>query len=285
MEVATEQLASPESDPVERPIPVSTSVDDIANDETPDTPAPEVDDSEEIEHDGSKYKIPKVLKDAFLRQSDYTVKTQTLAQQRQAFEAAQQQFAARQQFQQAHIQGVAKVMAIDERLAQFRQLDWNALTDADPVQAMKLDRQVRELQTQRAQQVQAIETAQARSTMDAQQATARGMQEARTQLAKDIKGFGTPEVTKSLTEVGKAFGYKPEELANVSDPRAVRLLHEAYLYRQLVAKAKTPEPVTNVTPITRVSGSGAVSTKSMSDPNLSDAEFAALRKKQIARRN
>ncbi len=38
---------------------------------------------EEVEYDGVVYEVPATLKDALLRQSDYTQKTQGLAEQRQ----------------------------------------------------------------------------------------------------------------------------------------------------------------------------------------------------------
>ena len=277
----TEQLAPQESAPVETPEPSNLFDADPIETESTETVEP-VDDSEEIDYDGEKFKVPSKLKDAFLRQADYTTKTQTLAQQRQEFEAAQQQFVQRQQFQQQHIADVAKVMAIDERLEQFNKLDWNALTDADPVQALKLDRQMRELQQQRNQHVQSVEQAQARMQYETQQSTVRNLESAKAQLAKEIKGYGTPELTKALVDVGKSFGYKPEELTQVNDPRAVKLLHEAYMYRQLVAKSKAKESV-EVKPITRVSGGGAAISKSLGDASLSDAEYNRLRREYISK--
>ena len=282
----TEQLAPQESttEP-EEAVPL------FGNEEAQDTDpveAPEVDDSEEIDHEGEKYKLPKKLaeewKNGRLRQQDYTVKTQDLAKQKTEFETAQQEFVARQQFQQQHIQAVAKVMAIDERLEQFSKLDWNALTDADPVQALKLDRQMRELQQQKAQQIEGLQQSQAKLTFEQQQATARRQQEAREELSKDIPGFGTAEVQKQLLEVGKAAGYKQEELANVQDPRAVKLLHKAYLYDQLIAKAKAPATTSaNITPITRVTGASAATQKSIGDKALSDADYNRMRREYIAR--
>lgn len=284
----TEQLAPQESTPEPEE---DNSLFPETNDEVQDTDpveALEVDDSEEIDHEGEKYKLPKKLaeewKNGRLRQQDYTVKTQDLAKQKTEFETAQQEFVARQQFQQQHIQAVAKVMAIDERLEQFSKLDWNALTDADPVQALKLDRQMRELQQQRAQQVDGLQQSQAKLTFEQQQATARRQQEAREELSKDIPGFGTAEVQKQLLEVGKAAGYKQEELANVQDPRAVKLLHKAYLYDQLIAKAKAPVTTSaNITPITRVTGASAATQKSIGDKGLSDAEYNRMRREYIAR--
>ena len=131
--------------------------------ESPEQPVieaekPEVtdDDGEEIDYEGEKYKVPAKLKEAFLRQADYTRKTQEVAEQKRDIERQAAEVQQRAQFNQQHVQDVAKVMAIDEQLAKYQGLDWNAITDADPVQAMKLDRQMRELQQQRTASVERI---------------------------------------------------------------------------------------------------------------------------------
>ena len=271
---------------LEQPATDSAVVEDLpeVDNEIVSTDEPEVQvesDDEEIDYEGEKYKVPKKLKDGFLRQADYTVKTQTLAEERRAFEAAQQQFVQRQQFQSQHIERIAEVKAIDHRLEQFSQLDWNALTDADPVQAMKLDREMRTLQSTRGQHVAAITQAQEHAATQTSQATARSLDEARASLSREITGYGTPELTKALSETAKGLGFKPEELANVNDPRAVKMLHKAYLYDKLVAEKKAPTPNT-VKPITRVSGATATADKSPSA--MTDAEFAKWRGRQIAQR-
>ena len=279
-----EQTATADSEDQAQPEIVDEQVTDTPTDE----PTQAESDEEDYELGDDKYRVPKTLKAHIdelkagnLRNEDYTQKTQTVAEQRKALEAERQEFVQRQQFHQQHLDKVAEVRAIDRQLEQYQKLDWNAITDADPVQAMKLERQMRELQTQRDGTVRELNETVTRATTEQQQATARQLMAAREQLARDIKGFGSPEVTKALTETGKAFGYKPEELANVNDPRAIKLLHEAYLYRKLVAEKKeSPKP--DVKPITRIGGAAATAQKSPSD--MTDKEFAAWRKRQIAQR-
>ena len=273
-----EDLEQPETDSTVEDLPeVDEEV--VSTDEPEQTPAES--DDEEIDYEGEKYKVPKKLKDAFLRQADYTVKTQTIAEERRAFEAAQQEFVQRQQFQSQHIERIAEVKAIDHRLEQFGKLDWNALTDADPVQAMKLDREMRALQQQRGQHVAAITQAQEAAAAQTSQATARSLAEAHATLTREITGYGTPEVMKALKATAKEIGFRDEELANVNDPRAVKLLYEASQYRKLMAKAKTAEKP-DVKPITRIAGATATAEKSPSA--MTDAEFAKWRQRQIAQR-
>lgn len=256
------------------------------------TPAPESDD-EEAEIAGEKYRIPKTLaahlkelENGRLRQDDYTRKTQEVAEQRKDFESRMQQLAVREQFQQQHIQAVAKVMSLDEQLTQYQKLDWNAIMDASPVEAMKLDRQMRELQQQRAQVVSGIDQSQQQQNLAQQQATTRQHQTALETLEREIKDYRTPEVQKALMETGLKSGFKPEELQNVTDPRSIKLLHKAYLYDKLVAKqitaAKPAAP--EAKPITRVTPGAGTNRKSINDPNLSDEEFNRLRRESLNRK-
>lgn len=270
------------------------------NIESSDSPADETgllgtleSDDEEIDIEGEKYRAPKKLAERLkeleqgsLRQDDYTRKTQTVAEERRAIEAERQQLVAQKQFQQHYIDAVADVKAIDKQLANYQRLDWNALSDADPVQAMKLDRQMRELQQQRTQIVSGIEQTSAQQAQAQQQAIARQRQEAVAQLQRDIKGFGTPEVAKELFETGTKYGIKDDEWKNLDDPRLYKLINVARLYDKLVAKQTTEAKPKSaeVVPITRVSpGSGAVR-KSITDPNISMDDYIKLRAEQRKRR-
>lgn len=277
-----EQPVSTDSEIQETPEIVEEEVIDQSADEA-ETP-----ESDEDDYDigDDKYRIPKKLKDHLeelkagnLRNEDYTKKTQSVAEQRRAFEAERQSFVEQQQFQQQHLDNIADIRAIDKGLEQYRRLDWDALSDNDPVQAQKLDRQMRNLETQRSQLVSAVETANARVAQERAQATTRTLGDARQVLTRDIRGYGTPEVMKSLSETAKAMGYQPEELANVNDPRAVKLLYEASQYRKLIAAQK--EPKAEVKPITRV---GGAATAEKNPSNMSDKEFATWRRQQIAKR-
>jgi len=272
--------------------PVQSNESESSTDETGLLGSTESDD-DEIEAAGEKYRVPKKLsahlrelEQAGLRQDDYTRKTQSVAEEKRAIESERQQLVAQKQFQQQHVQAVAKVMAIDEQLAKYQALDWNGLTDADPVQAMKLERQMRELQTQRTQIVGGIEQTSQQQAYAQQQATARQRQESVAQLQRDIKGFGTPEVAKELFETGTKYGIKENEWANLDDPRLYKLIDIARKYDKLVSQ-KTTEArptVAEVKPITRVTPGAGTNRRSLSDPGLSMADFVKLRQEQTRRR-
>lgn len=268
-------------------VDTSFSPDDIESEPEGLLSEPEPDE-EEIDHDGEKFKVPKKLKDAFMRQQDYTVKTQTLAEQRKAFEATTAQHEAeyqqRVQSQQQNLAEYAEVHSIDAQLKQYGEIDWNALTDADPVQAMKLDRQMRQLQQRRGEVVASVTAKQQTQHLQAQQETAKRLQEGRAVLEREIKGW-SPEVAKQLNDYGQELGFTAAELAQVNNPLAVKLLHKAYQFDQLMKKqvAEKPKPVTQEKPVTRITASKGTAAK---DPaNMSDKEFAEWRSRQIAQRN
>lgn len=240
------------------------------------------DELDEIEHEGAKYKIPKQLKDAFLRQADYTQKTQQVAEQRRAIEADREQFANIQKAQNQYLQEIAGVTAIDQRLQEFQQVNWQELMDKDPVQAMKLDRAMRDLQAQKQNLVGQIQQKRNQALNEQQTTFAKRVQEGEAMLARDIKGW-SPELKGKLATYGKSLGFSDTEIAQIADPRSVKLLHRAFMYDQLVQKQqKKPEPV-EAEVVTKVGASSGAVKKSPSQ--MTDKEFAAWRKTQIRARH
>ena len=112
-----------------------------------------------------------------------------------------------------------------------------------------------------------------------QQEIARRIEQGREVLAKEIPGW-SPETAKSIAEYGiSTFGFSTDEMAQVVDPRHVKVLHKAYLYDQLMQKAQAkPKPETETQPTRKVSA-GQASTK---DPDkMTTEEWVKWRQKQI----
>lgn len=285
-----EQLEAPDSEVTASPevapeASADTSFDSSLTDsdsESLDTETPaEDDDSEEVDYEGEKYKLPKKLKDALLRQQDYTQKTQQVAEQRRAIEAQAQQVQQHAEMSQRYVAEYAEVLSLDKELARYANIDWNQLTDADPVQAMKLDRQMRDIQARRDEVVSSVTQKQQAQAIEAQRIAQQRLNEGRAVLEREIKGW-SPETAKALSSFGKEQGFTDAELAQVNDPRTVKLLHKAWQYDQLMkAKTAKPEPVTQERPVTRITASkGTVKTPD----KMTDKEFAAWRRNQIRNR-
>lgn len=254
-------------------------LDDAGN---PITPEPE-DDSEEVEHDGQKYKVPKALKDSFLMHRDYTQKTQGLASERQAFEAERTEF---RELSAAEVNAHASILAIDNALKDFEQIDWRTWFARDPqaAQAAKLDYD--ELKDRRQRALGDYGKARETRVLQEQQATAKRMQEGHAELVRDIPGWGQEKATALLSFGQQHFGFSREEMSAISDPRMIKVLNAAFEHTQATAKQKAADKVQAqqaVKPAAKVGGgstpSGKVDDRTSTDDWMK-ARNAALSRKR-----
>jgi hypothetical protein len=212
-----------------------------------DTPE---DDGEEVEFDGELYKLPKKLKEAVLRQKDYTQKTQEVAEIRKRVEMREQYLEQAEKIQTVAFEKAAEMKALDNQIAQYLQVDWNALADQNPTEFLKLDRQYRQLVEVRGQKLGEIQTiAQERQTLESQtreRQIAEGQKELKRRLPKlDASMLGKIKETASGT-----YGFTATELGNIYDPRVVHVLHDAAKWRELQAgKPAIAKKVTEAKPI------------------------------------
>lgn len=124
---------------------VASKVEEVAEDveleledegpETEDEVQPE-DDSEEIEFQGAKHRVPKALKGAFMLHADYTRKTQELADSRRAWETERTQEAeAFNAFRNDQLVVATHHQALEslrQQRDQYANVDWATLQAQDP---------------------------------------------------------------------------------------------------------------------------------------------------------
>lgn len=198
----------------------------------------EDDDSEELEFRFGKHRVSKVIAEGVREiQRDYTQKTMALAEQRKAFEA-------QAKFQQEHWQESARVAALDERLAEFNQVDWNRLSDDDPVLWQKLFAQRSVLEGQRNQLAAQVAQKQQQMHLQSQQEIAQQMEASETVLKREIKEW-SPQLESNLQQFAvDKFGFGIDEVkASKANPQLYKLLHLAYVGDQLMKKqAAKPKP-------------------------------------------
>ena len=212
-----------------------------------------------LKYNGEEVEKPEEEVIALAQQGfDYTQKTQKLAEERkqietqaQAIKAQEQEFQQRVQLQSAVLQEIAKVTAIDEQLAAFQGVNWNALSDSDPVEAQKLFFQYNQLQTQRGQLAQAVQQKQQAITQQQAYSIQRMIAEGDAKLKAEIPNW-SPEVKKSLAATAKEYGFSEQEVSNLTDYRAVKLLHDAMQWRKLQAEAPvTQKKVASASPVVK----------------------------------
>jgi hypothetical protein len=265
-------------DPIEE-----DGVDSRLDDAEPEEPEEEAEDSQEETEAPQKLKLTRngeeievdieEAKNLAQQGYDYTKKTQEVAEQRkqvemyaQAIKAQEQAIQQQAALQQAFIKDIAKVESINERIAQFEGLDWSALSDQDPVQAQKLYIEYQQLQNKRTQSVNEIQQKQSQLQQHTQRQDAMRLEQARVDLLKAFPNWNA-DIAKELRESTKAYGYTDEELSMVTDPRLVKILHDASQYRKLQANKGT---VTNkVQGKPAVVKPGAKDTKRAADSSVS----------------
>lgn len=201
------------------------------------------DDFVDTEYEGKTYKVPKELKEALLRQSDYTRKTQEVAELRKAAEERARLVQSQEQLIAATFDKAVELRQIQTQLAQYDNLDWAQLSDSDPVQAQKLliarQNLERTLNAKANEYQQAQAQYQQLSHMQRQQL----LQEQSSELKSRLPEF-TADMAKRIRDTIKQYGYHDEELANVTDARLVHVLHDAMKWREL--QAKRPEAMKKV---------------------------------------
>lgn len=212
-------------------------------------PAQTDDDGEEVEYEGKAYKLPKELKDALLRQSDYTRKTQEVAEKRKQVEERETFLQASEQIRAAAFEKSVELHTIDQQIKQYNELDWNALADADTAQFLKLDRQFRSLVEKRNSVLGEMQTVWQKQQQQEAEHLSKLVQEGQKELSKRIPGF-SKEVQTKIAQTAEQYGFQAKELQGLYDPRQVHVLHDAMKWRELQAKtATTSNKVAQAKPI------------------------------------
>lgn len=179
------------------------------------------------------------LREGYLRLADYTRKTQAVAQERKAAEAAKAEAEiAKQQLMESLQYWAVPVV---------QEPDWAALARTKPPQeylAIKADWDARQGKAQKARE--AWEQAQAAER-------AQRVQSERDKLLEAIPEWRDQAKAKADAEKMMArardYGFSPEELAEVTDHRVFRALRDAAAYRELQeAKPAVTKKVASVQP-------------------------------------
>lgn len=263
---------------------VTESNDDSETEESSANEEP-TEDSEELDVDGFKISLPKSkaekLKAERMMNADYTRKTQEVAEQRKAFEAQREET---MRVQEETLNERATLIAVNQRLQQFDKVNWAQLNAEDPVTAQSLwieRTQLVEAQnalgTNISKKEQQIAREKEQKASEAQQSTAKQVRECFDVVARDIKGW-SPELARSLDKTANEFGFTNAELAQVKDPRFVKLLHKAHIADQLLKKQASSLPKPQLKPVPQVGGNSAPVKKRAEE--MSMAEYVKMRRAQ-----
>ena len=227
------------------------SAQDEASDDAEPTPL-------KVAFDGKEWELPPgtppevaagVKKMADELKADYTRKTQSVAEMTR--HAEERSKAVQQQAELVAVTStkVVELREVQRQIEQIEAIDFNALADQDPQQAIRLQAaHTRLLQQREAKQREFFETKQQAEALTAQQRQ-RALEQAAAELKKAVPDF-TPKMAQAIRENTRAYGFTDAELENVTDHRLVLALKDAMAWRQL--QAQKPQAMKKVTEAPKV---------------------------------
>lgn len=212
------------------------------------------DDTFELEVDGQTHVLPVALKGAFLRQADYTRKTQELAQHRRDLAAEREALAHEVAAHRSASADQLRLAALDHQLEDLRGVDWTAYAAKEPEAARSLWDAFQRLGAAREQLAAAVAHHGEKAELAAARHRADAMAETGRQLAREIDGW-SPELAAKLVAHAGSLGVTPDELAEAGDPRLWKLLHRSWR-ADAAERAAAPSSAPDVRPAVSVSGGG-----------------------------
>ena len=183
------------------------------------------------------------LQKGYSRQSDYTRKTQQLAQQRKEAEALQQDYAQRVQQLNQFAQNLQQQPDIPEPAWTSDPQAWERLRHEDPVQFVLEKDAARDRQLARQERAQQMQYLQSEQQQLQQQQFAQHLENERQNLLELIPAWTDREIAKTeKAEIRKfaqeKFGLTEQDLSAAYDSRLVAILYSAWQANKTTSQAK-----------------------------------------------
>lgn len=190
----------------------------------------------EVEYEGKTYQVPPELKDALLRQSDYTKKTTEAAERQRAIEQKELQIKVAEQERQFHASVKDDLTAIQELDFQIKQ--WKAVdvTGMSSEELWKLSRTVDGLKEKRAELSNGLNQKWAGFQQQQNTLLQEAKAKAEEHVSKAIKGWG-PDSKKAIREFASNQGFTQAEIDSIGDPRVINTLWKASQFDKLQAQS------------------------------------------------
>lgn len=228
--------------------------------------------------DETKLKLPKSqaqkIREAMLRQADYTRKTQELAEARKAFEAER---ATVQQASEAELTARANLSAIDRQLSEYAKIDWRTWQQQDPFAAQEAFTEYQLLKDAKTETTSYLGKVQQERTLQEKQEIATRMEQGAAEIAKEIPEWSKPEYRAKVKADGqKHYGFSSEDLDGIDDPKVVRALNDAVKWREHLAKEKKAQSLERQTEVAPAAKAGSQGRTNVTPATTNFAAFEKL---------
>jgi len=183
-----------------------------------------------VKVDGEEFEVTlDELRSGYQRQADYTRKSQSLAEQRKAYEA---NLNAVQQERQQYSQVLAQMADTQNlELQKYQQINWQQLKDEDPMEYME-----KRLEFQEARErVAAIHQERARVQQQTESEMMKVLQEKISSeaelLSKALPQYADPEsnIRNDVRNYALSLGFSQQDVDGITDHRVVLVLYKAMM--------------------------------------------------------
>lgn len=203
----------------------------------------EIADDEEAEFlfeiDGQELTADEIRK-GYLRQSDYTKKTQSLAEQRKEIDALTERYNAQlNQIQNERQQYIQHLQALSQNQDQEKKfdIDWERLRLEDPLEYVTKRQEFQEAKDRANELKERAKHARAKAAADQQEQWAKVVEHEKAQLIAALPEWGETESQRQLAtdlrSYAQSVGYSEPEIDSLVDHRSFLVLRKAMLYDQL----------------------------------------------------
>lgn len=189
----------------------------------------------EVEYDGKLYEVPNELKDALLRQSDYTTKTQEVAAQRKEAEVLYGQLEEQRkafEFAESIREDVMKAEQLDATANQYHEYLRNNIDNLGATDIEKLRMAIEDARRERDEIGRSIQGKQQEYQQAQQQSITELLNKGTEVLRSKIPNWGEDH-QKAVRDYALDLGFSEQEISSVVDPRQVEVLWKASQYDSL----------------------------------------------------
>lgn len=238
MMLGEEEVSEAVEEPVEEPI-LPEDTQDLGEDtqeEGEEEASEEAEESfVEIEVDGELLQVPERFKDHFLRQQDYTQKTQQLANDRKAVEVALESVEAHKaqyEFAQKVQPAINEIATLSAQIEQAQAYLRDNVTNLSAQDITQIQIGMDDLKSQIEKKQVSIQEQSAEFQQAQEQSFQELLKKGTEVLQQRIPGWGE-ETAKQVRDYAIANGFSEQEANSVVDPRQVEILYKASQYDQL----------------------------------------------------
>ena len=178
----------------------------------------------------------------YSRQSDYTKKTQELAEERRNIEAGRDQYnselAGLQQERQQYVDALTQVIQSSTAgLETYSNVDWAALKEEDPIEYITKRDEYREMQERVRSQQHTMQIEQQKQAAQMQEVKKQLLHDEHSKLVEKVPEWGQPDSQKAMAieirDYALEQGFSAEEISSLVDHRSLVVLMKAQKYDAL----------------------------------------------------